>query len=297
MRLLRTLVITVVIGGLLLAAALPSLAAGAGKGNGGRWWEGKVEIVRGQATINATSLPVGATGAIDVDSKTIYATANTTYKVPGLKTATISDIDGKYIVAQCDITATGLWARHVIVVPGRSQGGKPEYHYQHHAGNVTAYSYDPDIGGSITIQDKSGNLIAFQINAGNFTIKPSGATVAVGEWVTVISRRESAGSQLIAVGVYVHAPTSLNGAGRVSGLISAIDGGTITIAGTPISYNSSTLFVLRGVPAAVNQQATIFYSEQDGTRIAKLVLVGAADLSEIWSQFGQSGAWDQSQVD
>jgi hypothetical protein len=212
MRLLRTLGIVVVICGLLLGAALPALAAGPGKGDRGRWWEGKVEVVRGQVSINASSPPLGATGVINVDSKTIYVTANTTYKVPGLKTAGISDIDGKYIVAQCDIAAAGLWARHVIVVPGGLEGGKPEYGYKHYAGNVTTYDYDPNMGGNITIQDKSGNLIPFQINDGDFRIMPSGATVAAGEWVTVISYRESPSTQLIAVGarVYLPRPPSLS---------------------------------------------------------------------------------------
>jgi hypothetical protein len=201
MRLLRTLVIAVVICGLLLVAALPALAAGPGTGDRGRWWEGKVEVVRGQASVNAGSPPSGATGVINVNSKTIYVTANTTYKVPGLKTADISDIDGKYIVAQCDIAATWLWARHVIVVPGRLEGGEPEYGYKHYTGNVTTSDYDPNMGGTITIQDKSGNLIPFQINAGNFRIVPSGATVAAGEWVTVIGYGESASTQLMALGV------------------------------------------------------------------------------------------------
>jgi hypothetical protein len=288
MRLLRTIVIAVVICGLLLGAALSALAVGPGKADKVRWWEGKIEVVQGQASINATSPAPGATGVINVDSKTIYVTANTTYKVPGLKTATISDIDGKYIVTQCDITATGLWARHVILAPSRLEGGKPEYGYQHHAGNVTAYSYDPSLGVNIAIQDKSGNLTPFQINDGNFRIMPPDATVAVGEWVTVISYRESPSSQLIAVGVYVYPPRPFTGPQRVSGLITAIDGSTITIADTPIDYNDSTLFVLRGVPAAVNQEATVFYTEHDGSKIAKVVLVETAHLSEIWAQFGQT---------
>jgi hypothetical protein len=201
MRLLRILGIVVVICGLLLVAALPALAAGPGTGC---WWEGKVEVVRGQASISTVRQPSGATGVINVNGKTIYVTANTTYRVPGLKTAGISDIDGKYIVAQCDIAGTELWARHVIVVPGRLEGGEPEYGYKHYTGNVTTYDYDPNMGGTITIQDKSGNLIPFQINAGNFRILPPDATVAAGESVTVIGYRESPSSQLIAVAVFVY---------------------------------------------------------------------------------------------
>lgn len=207
MNLLRTLVFAVVICGLLVGAALPVLAADPGNGDRGRWWEGKVEVVRGQASINADSLPLDGTGAISVDSKTIYATANTTYKVPGLKPAEISDIDGKYIVVQCDVAAGGLWARHVIVVPGRLEGGQSEYGYKHYAGSVTTYDYDPSMGDSITIQDKSGNLIPFQINEGDFRIMPSGTTVAAGDWVTVVGYRESLTAELIALGIWVHLPS------------------------------------------------------------------------------------------
>lgn len=208
MRLLRTLVIAVVICGLLLGAALPALADGLGAGDRGCWWEDKVEVVRGQASVNPGSPPPGAAGVIDVNSQTVYVTADTTYKLPGLKSATISDIDGKYIVVQCDVAAAELWARHVIVVPGRLGSGKPEYGYRHYAGSITTYSYQPNTGGTITIQDKSGDLVSLQISAGNFEILPSDATVAVGEWVTVVGYGESPSTQLVALGLRVYSQGS-----------------------------------------------------------------------------------------
>lgn len=287
MKLFKTLIIALVICGLLLGAASPALAVGPGKVEKGRWWEGKVEIVQGKASVSSVSPPAGATDVVNVDSKTIYVSANTTYKVPGLKTAGINDIDGKYIIAQCDKTNSGLWARHVIVVPGKSEGGKQEYGYQHYTGNVTDYNYDPNTGGNITIQDKSGNTIAFQINDGQFKIMPPGATVAVGDWVTVIGHRESPNGPLIAVGVSVYQPRP-HGPVHISGQISYINGSIITIVSTNISYNNTTFFVLRGVPGvALNQQATILYTQLGDNKTAKLVLVGVEDLSRIWSQFGE----------
>jgi hypothetical protein len=294
MKLLKALVIAVVSCGLLLGAVSPALAAGPdNKGETGCWWVGKVEVVRGIASVGSltSSSPPGATGVIDVDSQTIYVTANTTYKVPGLETAGINDIDGKYVVTQCDKIDSVLWARYVIVVPGRPENGKPEYGYHHYTGNVTAYNYDPSTGGNITMQEKSGNTTFFQINDGHFKIMPPGSTVAVGDWVTVIGYRESSSGSLIAVGVYVY-PTPPILSGRISGNITAIDtiGDTITINSTTIAYNNSTLFVLRGVPAAaVGQEATVFYTEQSGTKTAKLVLVGEADPGEVWPQLAQAG--------
>jgi hypothetical protein len=212
MRLLRTLVIAVVICGLLLVLALPGLAAGSGAEDRQCWWEGKVEVVRGQASVNPNSPPSGATGVLEVNGKTVYVTANTAYKVSGLKTAGMSDVDGEYIVAQCDIAAAELWARHVVIIPGGLDGGEPENVYKHYTGNVTNYSYQPNLGGTITVQDKSGNLISFQINAGNFGIMPSGATVAAGEWVTVVGYGGSASTRLMALGVcvYLQSPPSLS---------------------------------------------------------------------------------------
>jgi hypothetical protein len=282
MKSLKTLFIALIIGGLLLGAVSPALAASPDKGDKAPWWQGKVEVVQGKASISNVSLPSGATGAISVDNETIYVTANTTYKVPGLETAGINDIDGMYIVAQCDKTDSGLWAQHIMGIPGWNNG-KPEYGYQHYTGNVTAYNYDPNAGGSITIQDKSGNTIPFQINDGNFKIMPPGATVAAGDWVTVVGHREATNGPLIAVGVSVFQASSQAASGHISGQISYIDESIITIANTNITYNGTTLFVLRGVTAVeVNQQATIFYTQQGDNKTANMVLVGVEDTSKIW---------------
>lgn len=312
MKLLKTLVIAVVIGGLLLGATVPALAAGGvtntqpgasfapgpDKGGKGRWWEGKVEIVRG--TVTRVPSDTGApSGVITVDNTTdIYVTANTTYKVPGLGWgARLLDItDGMYIVAQCDrMTNNELQSRYVTLVPGKS-----EYRYQHYTGNVTAY--DPS-GGSITIEEKSGKTIPFVIIAGKFNIMPPGANVTVGDWVTVIGYRESPSSPLIAVGVCVYQPRPWAGPERISGNITGIDetNKTITITkdttSTSISYNGNTFFVLRGVLGLLSQKATIFYAEQGSNKIAKLVLVGVEDVPGILTQLQEAGAglWKQGQ--
>lgn len=208
MKLLGTLGIIVVICGVLLGASFPALADGPGMGEKGPWWEGKIEVVRGQASINPGSVPPGATGVINVNSRRIYVTADTVYKVPGPETAGISDIDGKYIATQCDIAATELWARYVIAIPGRSEGGEPEYGYRHYAGRVTAYDYEPTVGGTIAIRDKPGSQISFRINGGDFRIMPPDATVAVAEWVTVISYRDGPAAQPVAAWVVVHSQKS-----------------------------------------------------------------------------------------
>lgn len=321
MKLFKTLIIVVVIGGLLLGASLPALAAGSvtntqsaasfapnsGNEGKGHWWEGKVEIVRGKVT----GVP-GDSGVpsdvIKVDDKDIHVTADTIYKVPGLgRAGTLSDIkDGMYIVAQCDKTDSGLQARYVIVVPGKS-----EYRYQHYTGTVTGYTYDPNAGGTITITDRSGNnTTTFTIIDGNFKILPAGATVQNGDWVTVVGYRESSSSQPIAVGVMVYpgqpSEVAWPGLERVTGVIH-ISGTTITVDTTPsvtVNYDDTTIFVLRGVPAADGQTATVFYQVQSGgtNDLAKFVLVGT-DLPRIMAGLGKPttaepakespGSWNQ----
>jgi len=206
MKLLKTLLIVVLVGGVLLGTALPALAASSvtdtqsalsflkntGKDDKGPWSEGKVKVVRGEVKAD----PTGNVIVIKVNSEEVSINVvpdKTRFKVPTLREATLSDIKGgMQVVAQVYEKETQLYARHIMVIPGKPQ-------YRHHVGKVTAYMP----GVSITIQPRKGDPATFQI-VGELKVLPRGATVDEGDWVTVISRRNPANDQLIAFGVVVH---------------------------------------------------------------------------------------------
>jgi len=183
-----------------------------------------------------------------------------------------------------------LHARHIVVIPSRPI-------YGHHVGKVTAY----DEGVSITIEDRWGNEVAFDIDADSFKKLPPGVdmeeAVEEGRWVTVITRGHPMSGSRIAVGVVVH-PTNpilarlrilnrleirlLNrlewqGIERVNGTITVDEAEElITIDSTELNYDGSTIFILRGVPSIQGQSGIVFYKDE----LAKLVLV-RVEPSEI----------------
>jgi hypothetical protein len=281
MKLLK-IIIAITLGGLLLGAPLPVLAAGnaanpqpavsflpeRGKDDHGPWFHGKVKVIQGEVSA------VG-TGTITVDDKPITVPEGTRIQWPGQKDATLSDIQvGMRVVVLVDETDSTLTAHQIIVIP--SKPGPPEY--QHQVGEVTDYTAaTSDSDGSITIKDKSGETTTFTIIFDKFKILPPGATVEVGKWVTVLSHRDPVQDKLIAFGVVVHTEKPSEGpwAGleSITGTVS-ISGDTITVDTTSVTYDDATIFVLRGVPTADGQTATIFYKTQtDGTKLAKFVLV------------------------
>ncbi len=153
--------------------------------------------------------------------------------------------------------------------------------YSQHTGNVTAFNYSEAAGGNITIQNKAGTSITFEIIAGKFKVLPKGAEVKVGEQVTDIGRRVQGHNNPVATGVVVHPPRPAP-LKQISGTITAItesdnSTGTITIGTTVLNYDARTTFALRGVGlhVKVGQTATAFYRQQTGgTLLAKRVLVG-----------------------
>ncbi len=240
----------------------------------GKWFEGKVETIKGE--IESTS-----NNTITVNGKAITMTPDTRYKVPGVKDAGLADLKiGMQVAVLADKKADGkLYARQIVVIPGKTE-------VRHRVGEVVIYTPSTNTtDGSITIKDKQGATTIFKIVSGNFTIQPSGTTLKVGDWVTVISRRYPAQDQPVAFGVVVHQQKPALGFQQVIGVIHINTANhTITVDMTPpttFNYDNVTLFVLRSMPTADGQNATIFYREQDSTNLAKLVLVGTSDIPKL----------------
>jgi hypothetical protein len=77
---------------------------------------------------------------------------------------------------------------------------------EHFSGNVTAFSYTPAKGGTISIKDKSGKTLTFSILADKFSVQPAGANVKVGSQV-IVTVRTTPGVAPVAIGVEVVIPT------------------------------------------------------------------------------------------
>ena len=284
MKVFRSLIILFLVVGLTLGAALPVSAntsssadqpqvsvqfdKGKPENEGkGPWAEGKVKVIRGEvASIGSDNLTV--------DSRSIVVGGETTYKVPGLdKEAKLSDIKvGMQIVALCYEKDGKLYARQITVIASRLS-------YGHHVGEVVTYN----AGDNITIKDKWNNIVTFKIGE-NFKILPKGTAVNTGDQVTVITRAHPLTGDRIAFGVVVHHQKPKVELQSISGNITAMTSANMTVDGTVLSYNTTTIFVLRGIAAApvgggygfplTGQQATVFYREEGGAKFAKLVLVG-----------------------
>ena len=285
MKLLKTTVILTLVVGLLIVGVLPAQAATGdartqptlplqpdwGEGRGA---EGKVKVIRGEVT------GVGADD-IEVNGKTIFVDNETKYRVPTLgREASLEDIElGMQVVVLAYERDDELYARHVVVIPGRPR-------FQHHVGKVVEYIE----GEKIIIQPRSGDPVEFQI-LDELKVLPPGATVEEDDWVTVISRRDLDNDQLIARGVVVHPLRPWLGLTRVGGTIEEIVGNTITIDTTDVNFDDKTILVLRGGILAVEptQEAIAFCREQtDGSLLAKVVLVGI-DLPGVQAELGRLG--------
>ena len=268
MQLLKTMVVLTLVVGLLLGGVLPAQADNSQP----PWAPGRGQVIRGEVT------DVG-TDEIEVAGETIIVDETTKIRVPTLgKEASLGDIEeGMQVVVLAYEKDEELYARHIVAIPGRPQ-------FRHHVGEVTAY----DEGVSITIEDKWGNTITFDI-VSELKVLPPGATIEVGARVTVISRRDPINDRLIARGVVVHPVVPWFGLGSISGTITVDETEELIIIGsTELDYDGSTIFILRGVLAVeTRQEAIIFYREQeDDGLLAKLVLVGI-DLPGIRAGLGK----------
>lgn len=255
---------------LVLGLALPAFAAPDKEKEMGRP-EGKMEVIKGNiASITGSVVKIG--------DKDVQVNDQTQIKLPTMaKKATLADLKvGMLVIAQVFDNNGTLTARHIIGVPG-----KPET--KHNVGEVTAFAYVAATGGNITIKDKKGEETAFVILAGQFKVLPEGATVKVGDIVTVISHRDPAQNRLIASGVVIHQPKGEGehqGDQKISGVITLdTTAKTLSLPTTPptvIKYeDANTIWVLKGVLAvASGQEATIFYKTVGTDKIATRVFIG-----------------------
>lgn len=120
---------------------------------------------------------------------TILVNADTKYKVPGVKDATLASLHtGGRVAVLAVETKDGNVALHVNAIPA-----KPA-HVQR-VGIVDSYV----AGKSITLKDKKGDASTFAIDANTKIMLKRGATaVTAGERVTVIARRDPSTDQFTA---------------------------------------------------------------------------------------------------
>ena len=121
---------------------------------------------------------------------------DTKIKIPTVKNATVEEINLEsqaVVQARTDDTDT-LVANKIQVIPG-----KPTK--IHRVGVVTAYT----AGSSITVEDKSGGSTSFSLDANTKMLPNKRAdSLAVGDRVTIISRRDPTSGPLTAQGVVIH---------------------------------------------------------------------------------------------
>ncbi len=126
---------------------------------------------------------------------TVTVTLQTKFHIPGLKDATLADVSvGDRAAVNGTPGTAGLTAKNVAVAPG-----KPTV--QHRVGIVTAYT----AGASITIEDVKGGTETFALTTGTEIRGPKGVTtVAVGDRVTVVARRQPSTDVFTATAIVVH---------------------------------------------------------------------------------------------
>lgn len=124
----------------------------------------------------------------------VTVSSETKFHIPTKRNATFADLDkGDRVAVSGTPTATGLMARQVAVAPG-----KPTIH--HRVGKVTAYTP----GSSITIQDAQGGSETFALTGQTIIRNPKGSGVAVGDRVTIVSRRDPSTDTFTASAIVVH---------------------------------------------------------------------------------------------
>ena len=159
------------------------------------------ELITIRGTVNATSAD-----SITIGSTTVTVRPATRYHIPGIPNATLADIRvGMHVTALIERIKGHVYAAVINVIPIT----------RYLVGKVTAYNYDPAKGGNISIEDRSGTTHTFDIATGNFSIRPQGGTITIGEHVTVVTRQLTPDDTPVAIGVVV-SPTLAHYSGNVT---------------------------------------------------------------------------------
>ncbi len=145
-------------------------------------------------TITSTGVDTFTVSTKQGDVVVVTVSANTKIHIPTKRNATFADLSvGDHVAVSGTPTASGLAARQIAVAPG-----KPTI--QHRVGKVTAYT----AGNSITLQDAQGGSESFTLTAQTMIRNPKGTGVAVGDRVTVVSRRDPSTDLFTASAIVVH---------------------------------------------------------------------------------------------
>jgi RNase P/RNase MRP subunit p29 len=124
----------------------------------------------------------------------VTVTSETKFHVPTKRNATFADVVvNDRVAVNGTPTASGLTAKQVAVAPG-----KPAI--RHRVGEVTAFSP----GASITIKDAQGGTETFVVTAQTIIRNPKGSGIAVGDKVTIVSRRDPSTDTFTAAAIVVH---------------------------------------------------------------------------------------------
>jgi len=124
----------------------------------------------------------------------VAVSAATKFHIPTKRNATFADLAvGDRVAVSGTPTASGLTAKQVAVAPG-----KPTI--RHRVGTVTAYTP----GTSITIQAAQGGSETFALTGQTTIRNPKGSGVAVGDQVTIVSRRDPGSDTSTASAIVVH---------------------------------------------------------------------------------------------
>jgi hypothetical protein len=124
----------------------------------------------------------------------VTVTPSTKFHIPTKRNATFADLEvGDRVAVNGTPTASGLTAKQVAVAPG-----KPSI--THRVGIVK--SYTPGV--SITIQDSQGDKETFKLTAQTKIRNSKGTGIALGDRVTVVSRRDPSSDVFTASAIVVH---------------------------------------------------------------------------------------------
>lgn len=124
----------------------------------------------------------------------VTTTVATKFRIPTRKNVTFADLaTGDRVSVNGTPSGGGLIAKQVAITPG-----KPTI--QHRVGIVSAYTANS----SITITDVRGGQETFALTKDTVIRGPNGTTIANGDRVTVVSRRDPGSTTFTATAIVVH---------------------------------------------------------------------------------------------